>query len=174
MLALIVAAVLCELNLSRVSIDIYDSLEVLERGLQKPATKHIKEAKWTSVVIRDDEYPTLQSAKNNMNGTFRQLLWDEWNKAKELYNKANVQQSELYYHPAGPGSYGSTMDEINKAERVKRARNNRLSLWCLPLLWDLHTPWRGGNHRNPGGGQGSLASPVQPAVEELWRVRNPV
>ena len=119
MLALIVAAVLCELNLSRVSIDIYDSLEVLERGLQKPATKHIKEAKWTSVVIRDDEYPTLQSAKNNMNGTFRQLLWDEWNKAKELYNKANVQQSELYYHPAGPGSYGSTMDEINKAERVK-------------------------------------------------------
>ena len=100
---------------SRVSVDAYDTLVVLE-NLTKPTVKHINQAGF-STLIDDDLYPTYNSPKNV--DDIVDALWAEGNAMKEKYLTASMTQDELYWHPAGAGQFGGTNEELDQAQRVK-------------------------------------------------------
>ncbi|OHS97184.1 hypothetical protein TRFO_36640 [Tritrichomonas foetus] len=100
---------------NEVEVEYVDGFEVLERNLQKPKLKHIKEAKFTEL-INDEDYPY---PGHSMNGTCTwQKMRQETTTIRATYNISNLSEKDLYWHPAGAKQFYTTNEEVAAAERV--------------------------------------------------------
>ena len=102
------------MDLTRVSVDIYDSLVVLE-NLSTPERAPPISTKGYTREIREDEYPTLQRPRN----WFKELDTESTKMWGEYAQRVDLTQEEMVWHPAGAGQFGSTNEEMAQAQRVK-------------------------------------------------------
>ncbi|KAH0790590.1 Immuno-dominant variable surface antigen-like [Histomonas meleagridis] len=100
-----------------VNLQFHDGFEILEHNLKIPTRKHIKEANFTSIIIKDDDYPWPDHPYRNT-CTWDLLATETYN-VKKKYISLNVKQEELYWHPVAAKQYYTTQEEIDKMERVK-------------------------------------------------------
>ena len=98
------------MDTSRVSVDAYDTLVVLE-NLTKPTVKHINQAGF-STLIDDDLYPTYNSPKNV--DDIVDALWAEGNAMKEKYLTASMTQDECIGTQLGLGSLAVRTRSLTK------------------------------------------------------------
>ena len=104
---------------SNVTIDVYDSLEVLGTVEKPKNVKMIGEMGFTTRAPALNEYP-YPGNSITLSDEMRDIITKESNSINSfLYQNTNMKQEDLFKHPAGPHQFGGTYEDIDKAERVK-------------------------------------------------------
>lgn len=99
----------------KVLIEYVDGFEIIGK-VARPQVTHIKYANFTDIPIEDDDYPW---PGHNLKGTCTlERLYNETTKIFNTYQKTNLEQKSLYYHPAALKQF-QTEDEdaVNNADR---------------------------------------------------------
>ncbi|KAK8876261.1 hypothetical protein M9Y10_006456 [Tritrichomonas musculus] len=94
-----------------------DGFEVLQRGLTHPKLNHVKNGKYSSSPIDENDYPW--PGHNYGPSCTSDLLMEESNNIINKYKRINLTENEVHWHPAAAAQWYTTQDELNKADRVK-------------------------------------------------------
>lgn len=94
-----------------------DGFEVLQTGLPHPKLNPVRNGKYSSQPIEDDDYPW---PNHDYKGSCTpELLIEEKNSIAAKYHRTDLTQEEVHWHPAAAAQWYTTQEELNKADRVK-------------------------------------------------------
>lgn len=93
-----------------------DSFYLLENVAKPQKAKHIKEAKFSTTVINDDDYAWPGHPRT----VDRNIEDEEGRNMNNFYkDKVDLTQNDMYYHPKAPEQSWSTWGDIDSLQRVK-------------------------------------------------------
>jgi len=102
-----------------IELEFHDAVEVI-REFPKPETKDIRQAKWSSRPLKDEEYPYPGHTVNVSVNGIQELLKEECDYSIfGFHRRFNMTQEELYKHPFGPEQFEGLTSEIDAAPRVE-------------------------------------------------------